>query len=157
MPKRRDIRRCAMQLMYQLDVRGETNPAELPMEVGDPQVKEEATALASDAWAVHEQADVLFTELAPKWPAHRQPPVDRAILRLAYHEIASARVPIRIAINEAVELAKVFCADPSASFINGLLDKAARNLKGQIPEKPAADPNAKPATDPWLADALESE
>ena len=59
---------------------------------------------------------------------HRQPPVDRAILRLAHHEIVTGIVPAKIAINEAVDLAKTFGAENSPSFVNGVLDKMAKRM-----------------------------
>ena len=70
-------------------------------------------------------------QLAPDWPTHRQPPLDRAILRLAHYEMTSGHAPIKVAINEAVELAKNYCAERSPPFINGVLDKMARCLEGE--------------------------
>ena len=93
-----------------------------------PEICAEAVELAAAAWNDHKQADRLTTDLAPKWPTHRQPPVDRAIMRLAYHEMTSDRTPVKVAINEAVELAKVFGARESAAFVNGVLDKMAKRL-----------------------------
>ena len=132
MPHRRDIRRLAMQLLYQLDMRGpeDTEAIHEGLEGGcdSPPICEQAFALALTAWAQHSQADAMATQLAPKWPTHRQPPVDRAILRLAYHEMAEARAPVKVVINEAVELAKHYAAEHSPAFINGVLDKVARRM-----------------------------
>jgi N utilization substance protein B len=61
--------------------------------------------------------------LAPGWPAHRQPAVDRAILRLAHYELKLGKVHPKIIVNEAIELAKEFSTDKSPAFVNGLLDK----------------------------------
>ena len=132
MAKQRDIRRLAMQLLYQMDVTG-TSQAEALIEQVDESfdarpVQIEAAALAQAAWADHAAADELTTSVAPDWPAHRQPPVDRAILRLAYHEIICERTPVKVAINEAVELAKAYGAKDSSAFINGVLDKIAKQL-----------------------------
>ncbi len=66
--------------------------------------------------------------LAPEWPTYRQPVVDRNILRLAYFEIESGQTPPKVAINEAVELAREFSTQKSPAFVNGVLDKIMRNL-----------------------------
>ncbi len=116
---------------------------------GDPEaVREAAIDLALAAWQHHADADAVVTRLAPDWPTHRQPPVDRAILRLAHHELASKRVPLKVAINEAIELAKSFGSENSPAFVNGVLDKLAK-------EAPKGDTPAAPTTgDAWLDDAV---
>ncbi len=140
-----------MQVLYQMDVTGSAEAGTVVEHLDDfdtPAVRDEAAALAQAAWTDHEAADALATELAPKWPTYRQPPVDRAILRLAHHEIVTGRAPMKVAINEAVELAKTFAAKESPAFINGVLDKMAKRLaeENRIPE-------AKPGPAEWLDDA----
>ncbi len=137
MTNRRDVRRLAMQILYQLDLRG-PDDHELVREglregPDDAELQEEAFHLAQAAWAPRAQADAMTTELAPDWPTHRQPPVDRAVLRLAYYEIASGHAPAKVVINEAVELAKTFGSEQSPAFINGVLDKVAKRLSGETP------------------------
>lgn len=121
-----------MQVLYQLDVRGPDDAQlihdGLPQGPDADRIQEAAFELAQAAWADHAAADALFTEFAPQWPSHRQPPVDRAILRLAHYEIVSERTPTKAAINEAVELAKKFGGKQSFAFINGVLDKMAKSL-----------------------------
>jgi N utilization substance protein B len=80
-------------------------------------------------------------KLAPDWPAHRQGAVDRCILRIAHYEMTSGRTPPKVAVNEAVELAKEFGSERSPAFVNGLLDKV---LKRVLAEQgaPTADPGA---------------
>ena len=93
--------------------------------------------LAEQAWALREEADAVVAELTPDWPTYRQPVVDRNILRLAYFEITSPQIPPKVAINEAVELAKEFSTDKSSLFINGVLDKiykSRRELNAAPPE-----------------------
>lgn len=159
MPNRHDIRRLAMQVMYQFDLRGDDdhNAIQESLEDGPDtdEVKEQGFALARDAWEQHRDADSLLTELAPKWPTHRQPPVDRAILRLAYHEIATARTPYKVVINESVELAKEFGSEQSPAFVNGVLDKLARRVN----PNPTGDdaPDKSLTGDDWLDDAIEKE
>lgn len=167
---RRDLRRLAMQALYQLDLRGEKDRAAVDETVTDHITSEglgseddagQVIALTAGAWDTRREADKLAAELAPDWPTHRQPAVDRAILRLAFHEIVSGHAPLKVAINEAVELAKEFCSENSPAFINGVLDKIARKLEaaGKVPAPaPAPAPDSKPSKSPdpdaWLKDAL---
>lgn len=148
-----------MQLLYQMDVTGETDPQvlaeSLDDDFDDANTQDQAVKLAVDSWGSHSDADALVTELAPKWPTNRQPPVDRALLRLAYHEMVSGYAPARVAINEAIELAKLYCAEQSPSFINGVLDKIFRHLEetNRIP----ATQQAPASSDDWLADAVDGD
>src|SRR5687768_7494949 len=107
MSSRRETRELALQALYQYDVRGEADIESIERSIFDaPQSeanKRHALEFARAAWAMHEKADVLATELSPDWPTHRQPLVDRSILRLGYYEIASGLTPPAVVINEAVE------------------------------------------------------
>ena len=127
MARSRDIRRCALQALYQFDAGSADTPEivrdSLAQSAGDDDVHEKGFELAVRAWAVHEEADAVVAKLAPDWPTYRQPVVDRNILRLAYFEITSSDTPPKVAINEAVELAKEFSTQKSPLFINGVLDK----------------------------------
>lgn len=159
MTKRRDIRRLAMQVLYQIDMSSETDRDAIYASVDDDfdseAVRQAAVELALQAWGTKADADALVADLAPDWPTHRQPPVDRAILRLSYHEMVTGRTPVKVAINEAVELAKRFGSEDSPAFINGVLDKIAKKLneEGKIPDPQTAPP----AEDAWLADAVQSD
>ena len=69
-----------------------------------------------------EKIDLNIQSLAPAWPVEQIPVVDRNILRLAIFEILlDNKVPVKVAINEAVELAKTFGSDNSSRFVNGVL------------------------------------
>ena len=64
----------------------------------------------------------MIQRIAPEWPIEQMAPVDRNILRLAAHELLFGEdVPPKVAINEAVELAKIFGSDSSGRFVNGVL------------------------------------
>ena len=66
--------------------------------------------------------DAIIQRMAPEWPIDQMAPVDRNILRLAAFEILfHPDTPPKVAINEAVELAKVFGSDSSSRFVNGVL------------------------------------
>jgi N utilization substance protein B len=147
--------------MYQFDARGADDYEQIAESIQaaphKDETKAEALAMAKGAWAEHERADAMASELAPNWPTLRQPVVDRNILRLAYYEMAREVAPQPVAINEAIELAKVYGSERSPSFINGVLDKIAKRLR----DKAAADKQAGVATpkgpstgDAWLDDAL---
>jgi N utilization substance protein B len=99
-----------------------------------------AFLIASAAFADRAAADAFMTEAAPGWPAHRQAAVDRAILRLAHYEMTKTDTHPKIAVNEAVELAKTFSTEKSPSFINGLLDKL---LKQVLAERGESEPELK--------------
>ncbi|GAB4108919.1 MAG: hypothetical protein Kow00105_17020 [Phycisphaeraceae bacterium] len=132
--KRRDVRRLAMQVLYQLDVSNDQTPDRqaildgLDPDFDKPTIREQGVDLALSAWASRAEADQAIQNLTPDWPTHRQPPVDRAILRLAYHEMSAGVTPIKVAINEAVELAKQYASEHSPAFINGVLDKLAKTI-----------------------------
>ncbi len=158
---RRDVRRLAMQVLYQMDVTGVRDRQAIIDGLDDgfdnPQVREQGTDLALAAWANHKEADCQTAELAPEWPTHRQPPVDRAILRLAYHEITTGHAPVKVAINEAIELAKHYASEQSPAFVNGVLDKLAK-------QAPDINEHATPTTEQapanpqaWLDDAKDEE
>ncbi|MGD9791093.1 MAG: transcription antitermination factor NusB [Phycisphaerales bacterium] len=130
-----EIRRLAFQCLYQLDARGgdaEAVRASLGGVEGlSPRECDRAMETAVKAWDAKAAADEEFTALAPAWPVHRQAAVDRAILRLAHHELSSKAVEPAIAVNEAVELAKEFSTEKAPGFINALLDRVMRRLAGE--------------------------
>jgi N utilization substance protein B len=69
-----------------------------------------------------ERLDALIHRHAPEWPVAQMAIIDRNILRMAIYELAvSQNTPLKVAINEAVELAKVFGSDSTPRFINGVL------------------------------------
>jgi len=66
--------------------------------------------------------DALIQEHAPEWPVDQMAIIDRNILRIAIYEFAFAAItPIRVAINEAIELAKMYGSDSAPRFVNGVL------------------------------------
>ncbi len=74
--------------------------------------------------AKKDDVDLIITKAAPDWPLDKIAPVDRNILRIGLYELLfadRAQVPAKVAINEAIELAKTFGGDSSGRFINGVL------------------------------------
>jgi N utilization substance protein B len=123
----RDIRRCALQALYQFDSGNAESPEivrrSLEGSPGDAASHDRGFELATQAWEGRRDADAVVAALTPDWPTHRQPVIDRNILRLAHFEMASGRTPPKVVINEAVELAKEYSTEKSPMFINGVLDR----------------------------------
>ena len=156
----KEVRRLAMQLLYTIDATGETTRVALmdaaDDDVNDEAIREPAVELAREAWGGHQRADYEVGKVARDWPTHRQPPVDRAILRLAHHEMYAGKTPTKIAINEAIELAKRYGGEASPAFVNGVLDKLARSIRNPADDEgPGADAEAPTEdADAWLDDAV---
>ena len=72
--------------------------------------------------------DELITKHADNWRLDRMAAIDRAILRLALHEMRATDTPAKVVINEAVELAKKFSSEESGGFVNGILDTFRKTL-----------------------------
>lgn len=99
--------------------------------------------------------DKALAPLAPEWPISSISAVDRNVLRIGLYELTECResVPPKVAINEAVELAKAFGSDNSSRFINGVLGTAYRQIDPEAGEKHNDDqtpsqPQAAPAPQP---------
>ena len=145
----RDIRRLAFQALFQLDARGTVDSDDIRQSLAEnPDLKptdlDKAFELATAAFTHRAEADAVMVELAPTWPAHRQAAVDRAILRLAHYEMTRGGVPPKVAVNEAVELAKNFSTDKSPGFVNGGLDKVLKRVStagvASVPGSPGGTP-----------------
>lgn len=124
--KRRRARVLALQALFELDTVGHAADEAIDRLVEDAEADPEARKFAVDL--VHgvrdnrEKIDDTIRQTAPAWPLEQIAAVDRNILRLAIYEILiDNRVPMRAAINEAVELAKEFGGENSPKFINGVL------------------------------------
>lgn len=103
------------------------------------------------AHGVFDAMDVLDKELqpmAPEWPIASISSVDRNVLRIGLFELTRRKdtVPPKVAINEAVELAKAFGSDNSSKFINGVLGTAYRNIGGEEQKQHAESEKSEPAS-----------
>jgi N utilization substance protein B len=144
-PISRDIRRLAFQALFQLDARGDADFALIRASLDDADEGvsgkladadlDRGFGVAVEAYRSRKASDDAVLALAPTWPAHRQPAVDRAIIRLAYHEMTTGLTPPKVAVNEAVELAKAFGTEKSPGFVNAVLDKVLK----QVLSQPAAE------------------
>lgn len=73
--------------------------------------------------------DELIAQYAKNWRVDRMSAIDRAILRLALHEMRATDTPAKVVINEAVVLAKRYSADEASAFVNGILDTYRKSLQ----------------------------
>lgn len=89
--------------------------------------------LTKGVFSAKEQLDEELQPLAPEWPISSISSIDRNVLRIGLFELTRSTdsVPPKVAINEAVELAKAFGSDNSSKFINGVLGTAFRNIGGE--------------------------
>lgn len=88
------------------------------------------SALVHGVIESQEDLDSKIQPIAPEWPIEQIARIDRNIIRLGLYELLhhTAKVPPKVAINEAVELAKAFGSDNSSKFVNGVLGTAYRTL-----------------------------
>lgn len=129
----RSIRRCALQAMYQYDadpgVDDDLVRESLVDSGAEADAQKRGLELAQAGWRTRSEADAKIEALTPDWPVRRQAMIDRNLLRLAFHEIYVEGTPVKVAINEAVELAREFGTEESGGFVNAVLDRIAEEAK----------------------------
>ena len=123
---RRRARALALQALYEIDSTRHEVEAVVSRLLAEEELTEENNAfvreLVSQVIRNKENLDRNIQRFAPAWPIGQVPVIDRNILRLAIFEVLfDNKVSIKVAINEAVELAKKFGSDSSPKFINGVL------------------------------------
>lgn len=123
---RRRTRAAVMQSLYEADIVAHSAADALTSRISETELPHRAEifarSLVEGVLANSAEIDRIITDFAPNWPVSQMAVVDRNILRMAVYEIALAReTPPKVAINEAVELAKAFGADSAPRFINGVL------------------------------------
>jgi N utilization substance protein B len=122
---RTDAREQAVMLLYESEQRS-VSPLELMVERGVAS-EDMARALLEGVEASRDHIDAQIVTHARGWAIDRMPALDRAILRLAIHELLDRPdVPVAVVIDEAVELAKRFSTDDSGRFVNGVLAAVAK-------------------------------
>ena len=124
--ERRRARAIALQVLFEVDLVGH-NMEEVASRLLEKEGFSEENAsfarqLVNGVICNKETIDLNIRKLASAWPIEQIPVVDRNILRLAISEILlDNKVPVKVAINEAIELAKKFGSDNSPKFVNGVL------------------------------------
>lgn len=130
MKPRTKARSIALQVLYECDLTqhqpGLVLQERLEEDELDPALVEFAQQIVSGVQPLAATLDFFIAEHAPEWPMDQVAVIDRNILRIALWEFAVAGVtPVKVAINEAIELAKNFGADSTPRFVNGVLGSLA--------------------------------
>jgi transcription antitermination protein NusB len=118
MAGRRAARRTALVLLYQWDVTGQELAS---LFEGD--VPEFSRELAEAVVARHEELDARITAAADDWTADRLGALERNILRMAILELDRGEIPVEVAIDEAVSLAKRYSSEDAGRLVNGILGR----------------------------------
>jgi N utilization substance protein B len=142
--RRTDQRRAAIFILYQHDVTGAPLAKLLEQDVALPDDSRSAQMrsalgeavtgftreLVEGVESVREELDELIEEQAIGWHVERIAPLERAILRVALYEIMyRPDVPDEVAIDEAIENAKLYCGAQAPAFVNGILGGVLRKIK----------------------------
>ena len=126
-----------MQLVYQMDMTGDFEVADLS--IVDENVKAAGKKQAAETLAAvqdhHDEIDKIITDNLDNWTLERIAKTDLAILRTAVAEMLYVEsIPVRVSINEAVDLAKKYGDERSYAFINSVLGKISRSLNDDANE-----------------------
>jgi N utilization substance protein B len=124
---RRQARIIALQTLFEADLVGHAPTGVLARHLEDSPTPEEPASyarwLVEGVTAQSDEIDRLIQQAAPNWPLTQMPKIDKNVLRIAILEalLDNRAVPVGVAINEAVELAKLFGTESSSRFVNGVL------------------------------------
>ena len=146
MKSRTKARSIALQVLYEVDLTDHL-PGDVLMErlrddpLNEDRLDEFTRRIIFGVLPFVDEMDTVIAKHAPEWPMDQVAVIDRNILRIALWEFGIYKeTPIKVAINEAVELAKVYGSDSSPRFVNGVLGSLAeqkneiiQNLKSVVP------------------------
>jgi transcription antitermination protein NusB len=130
MKSRTKARSIALQVLYEVDMVGHPPGSVLEERIVDEPIEQGLADFSSQivfgVLPLVEKLDRFIAQHAPEWPMDQVAVVDRNILRIALWEFAVADcTPIKVAINEAIELAKIYGSDSTPRFVNGVLGSLA--------------------------------
>ena len=133
MTTRRQARCLTLEVLYEVDIAHhapsdvmERHMIEQDLDSGGVEF---AHKLMDGVLKFQEAMDRLISRYAPEWPLDQMAVVDRNILRIAIYEfLVDDETPVKVAINEAVELAKIYGSDSAPRFINGVLGSLAEQI-----------------------------
>ncbi|HEX9039091.1 MAG TPA: transcription antitermination factor NusB [Ktedonobacterales bacterium] len=142
---RRQARVAVLQTLYEVDI-AQHIPEEALLRNAEslrlsPEALDYARELLSGTLSHQTQIDAAIVAAAPEWPLAQMARIDKNTLRLAIYEILyNTAIPAKVAINEAVELAKLFGGDASSRFVNGVLGSiyATSQQSERTPDAPEA-------------------
>ena len=131
--RRTRARERALQALYQIDVAAEGIEEALSafwrsFEPVEKEVRQLAEGLVRGVAEHRRQVDETIENASSNWRLDRMARVDRNVLRLAVYELLRTEVPVKVVINEAIELGKKFGSESSGAFVNGVLDRVAAGL-----------------------------
>ncbi|HEV2886624.1 MAG TPA: transcription antitermination factor NusB [Jatrophihabitans sp.] len=138
MAARSKARKRAVDLIYEADLRGADPVTTLAERIAlaDPPINDYTIELIEGVTEHRAEIDRLLNDYSEGWTLDRMPGVDRAVLRIGLYELLwAADIPDAVAIDEAVELAKLLSTDESPKFVNGILGRV---LRDQLPTDGAA-------------------
>jgi N utilization substance protein B len=148
MGRRRQARELALQALYFLDARPDSNAEEamalFHRNFTPPRkAREFMDRLVQGVSARRAAIDDIIERYSEHWKVFRMPRVDRNVIRMAVFEMFwQADIPTSVSINEAIDLGKKFGTDDSGAFINGILDRIRQALEsGEMPT-PLSNANA---------------
>lgn len=135
-------RTIAMQALYEWDFHREKPILTIADRIAQPVLKDVdidyVHRVVKGAIDAADEIDSLITKAAPEWPLDQISVIDKSILRLAGYELLKDQdIPPKVAINEAVEIAKTFGGDNSSKFINGVLGTLYRQSDRYVAEEEA--------------------
>jgi transcription antitermination protein NusB len=130
MKSRTRARSVALQALYEIDLCGHLPGTVIEERLKEAELDDELSAFARQivvgVYPLFEALDQFIGEHAPEWPLDQVATIDRNILRMALWEFAMyGKTPIKVVINEAVELGKLFGSDSTPRFVNGVLGSLA--------------------------------
>lgn len=131
--RRRRARITAMRALYRAEVVGDPLTDVAAEIVGDPKLPEDvrdyAARLLDAVERLDERIDALLTAALVRWDLRRLAVIDRSVLRIGVAELLYVPdVPPQVVLDEAIEIAKRFGSKESGRFVNGVLDRVARDL-----------------------------
>jgi N utilization substance protein B len=131
---RSSARRRALEVLYQADLLEQPIATVLARELNDPLRRRPdpfTVQLVSGVERRRDEMDQRIRAAAERWSLERMPVVDRNLLRLATFELLeSTEVPTAVILDEAIELAKLLSTEDSGRFVNGVLGRIAREVRG---------------------------
>lgn len=133
MKPRTRARAAALKALYEIDIVGHPLGKVLEERIEEDELNgilaDFTRSIVVGVWPMVQTLDTFIAENAPEWPLDQVAIVDRNIIRIAMWEFAVDRqTPVKVAINEAVELAKVYGSDSTPRFVNGVLGSLANRL-----------------------------
>jgi transcription antitermination protein NusB len=134
MKSRTRARGVALQVLYEVDITTHTPGIVFQQRLSEveltPELEEFVRRIVFGVLPLTASLDLAIAKYAPEWPFDQIAAIDRNILRIATWEFAvDGETPVKVAINEAVELAKLYGSDSAPRFINGVLGSLADHEK----------------------------